>query len=84
MVIVSSVFVLTCSCLLFTTQTNNADVIPEEAANVELWKLVVTAYGIVAFQFDIHPSILTIQMDMTKKSKLTSAIAGGFLGLFFF
>ncbi|KAF2893755.1 hypothetical protein ILUMI_12418 [Ignelater luminosus] len=51
-----------------------------------LWQNISTAYGILAFQFDIHPTILTIQVDMTDKSKIDKAVIGGFavsLGLFF-
>jgi len=79
------VFLLTAGCLLFTS--SGVDGPEEEEVNFDTnfptWKLVVAAYGIVAFQFDIHPVILTIQMDMKDKTKLSRALIGGFLGNFF-
>lgn len=43
------------------------------------WEAVAIAYGIIAFQFDIHPTILSVQMDMEHKSKLGFPIIAGFL-----
>nr|XP_018916094.1 PREDICTED: uncharacterized protein LOC109043358 [Bemisia tabaci] len=43
------------------------------------WQSLAIAYGILAFQFDIHPMILTVQVDMEKKNKLGHAILAGFL-----
>jgi hypothetical protein len=43
-----------------------------------LWELIFISYGIISFQYDIHPSILTIQVDMKEKSKLNSAVIGAF------
>lgn len=34
------------------------------------------------FQFDIHPVILTVQVDMADKKKLGHAILGAFTGEF--
>lgn len=36
-------------------------------------------YGIITFQFDIHPTILTVQMDMKKKDDVNKAILWGYL-----
>ncbi|KRT85562.1 Amino acid transporter, partial [Oryctes borbonicus] len=36
------------------------------------------AYGVLSFQFDIHPTILTIQIDMEKRHKVKVAIVYGF------
>lgn len=38
------------------------------------WTAVAYCFGAVAFQFDIHPMILNVQMDMKKKSQLPRAI----------
>nr|XP_023015907.1 amino acid transporter AVT1C-like [Leptinotarsa decemlineata] len=72
-----SVFFLTCGCLLFSdvTRSNLEDDLLEESHS---WRALLKAYGIFAFQFDIHPSILTIQMDMFEKSQITRALVGGF------
>lgn len=48
-----------------------------------LWQNIFSAYGILAFQFDIHPTILTIQVDMTDKSKIDKAVIGGFASIFY-
>ncbi|VVD03518.1 unnamed protein product [Leptidea sinapis] len=38
----------------------------------------LVAYGIMAFQFDIHPMLLTLQVDMKDSRKINSAVLGGF------
>ncbi|XP_057665195.1 uncharacterized protein LOC130899335 [Diorhabda carinulata] len=76
--IVLTVFFLTSGCILFSP-----GYIPEESKLVHNenlpWKNILKAYGILAFQFDIHPSILTIQVDMNDKSRLSKALLSGFL-----
>lgn len=49
------------------------------------WEALAIAYGIIAFQFDVHPMILTVQVDMQHKNKLGKAILGSFVvtGLLF-
>ncbi|CAH0717740.1 unnamed protein product, partial [Brenthis ino] len=39
----------------------------------------LVAYGIIAFQFDIHPMLLTLQVDMKDSRKINSAVLGGFI-----
>lgn len=51
------------------------------------WRTILLAYGILSFQFDVHPTILTIQMDMNDKTKLSFAVFVAFLttlGMFSF
>ncbi|XP_041975661.1 probable sodium-coupled neutral amino acid transporter 6 isoform X2 [Aricia agestis] len=38
----------------------------------------LVAYGIMAFQFDIHPMLLTLQVDMADGRRVNSALLGGF------
>ncbi|CAD7083932.1 unnamed protein product [Hermetia illucens] len=38
---------------------------------------ILTAYGIMAFQFDIHPMLLTIQVDMQRKCQIGRAVCYG-------
>ncbi|XP_050309409.1 uncharacterized protein LOC126745563 isoform X2 [Anthonomus grandis grandis] len=84
-ILVTSVYVLTCGCLIFTSPDEMPQPETSRNSSTELWKLLMSAYGIVAFQFDIHPTILTIQMDMVNKTKLSYAIIGGFgVSLFMF
>jgi solute carrier family 32 (vesicular inhibitory amino acid transporter) len=40
---------------------------------------LLKAYGIISFQFDIHPMLLTIQVDMEDKRKIGKAVFGGLL-----
>lgn len=40
---------------------------------------LLKAYGIISFQFDIHPMLLTIQVDMQDKRKIGRAVFGGLL-----
>lgn len=71
--------------LLVTASLISADPTPLQSnSNLTrpFWELMFTAYGIISFQYDIHPSILTIHLDMKEKSKLTIAIIGGFLSKF--
>lgn len=73
---------LTCGCLL----SSDSQSLLQEHTDLEelpVWILMLRAYGIIAFQFDIHPSILTIQMDMDDKMQLPKALIGGFTGIYF-
>lgn len=45
---------------------------------------LLKAYGIIAFQFDIHPMLLTIEVDMEKKQKIGRAVTYGILGKFIY
>lgn len=76
--IVTTVFLLINGCLLFSEKESNSQETPLQKEIMPQWKNVLKAYGIIAFQFDIHPSILTIQVDMLEKSNLSKAIIGGF------
>lgn len=83
--IVVAVFVLLTGCLIFNANSNSTITEDQNSENVAvqdvpLWKSILTAYGIIAFQFDIHPTILTIQIDMADKLKLPTAIVGAFTG----
>lgn len=40
---------------------------------------LLKAYGIISFQFDIHPMLLTIQVDMSDKRKIGHAVFSGLL-----
>lgn len=76
--LVASVFILVWCIIVFDPQVApnpNQSVTPRL---VPLWNSVLSAYGILAFQFDIHPTILTIQVDMKEKSKISRAVLGGF------
>lgn len=87
-VICSSVALLTWLSIgedTFVTNGNGTvgpreDFVPFKGLELGLpsWLRLLKAYGIIAFQFDIHPMLLTIQVDMEKKRKIGKAV---FLGL---
>lgn len=61
-------------------QDNSPIIPPITLPSTSLMRNIISAYGIIAFQFDIHPMLLTIQVDMKDKSKILWAIIGGFFG----
>lgn len=79
--LVFSVFCLIIACLLLseTDKSNSTNMISNQ--KYELWQNVFSAYGILVFQFDIHPTILTIHLDMKDKSQISKAIIGAFSGI---
>lgn len=76
--LVVAVFILVIGCMLYDT-TPKANMPQQTGNQTPLWNYMLTAYGILIFQFDIHPTILTIQVDMLQKNKLNIAIFAGFL-----
>ncbi|RVE45114.1 hypothetical protein evm_010223 [Chilo suppressalis] len=75
-VIVSTVAMSTWSCII------TDDVSPPSAGGVlaiqPTLQDFLVAYGIIAFQFDIHPLLLTIQVDMKDSRRINTAVIGGF------
>lgn len=61
-------------CIIFDAR----NIVPTPSNPVPLWNSVITAYGILAFQFDIHPTVLTIQVDMVDKRQIHKAVMGAF------
>lgn len=45
-----------------------------------VWANIAVAYGVLSFQFDIHPSLLAIQVDMKSRYKIGLAVLYGFGG----
>lgn len=74
---VAAVFLLVFGCIIFDSRNIDA---PVRNKPVPLWNTMLTAYGILAFQFDIHPTILTIQVDMINKKEIHKAVIGAFSG----
>lgn len=76
--ICTSVAVLTWICIRLSAGDE------ENVNNVEEFDLstppllnLLKAYGIISFQFDIHPMLLTIQVDMEDKTKIGRAVFSG-------
>lgn len=77
--ICTSVAVLTWICIW--REAEDKAVIPVEVfdpSNPPILNLL-KAYGIISFQFDIHPMLLTIQVDMEDKRKIGRAVFSGLL-----
>lgn len=77
--LVVAVFVLVIGCILFDASSPETKVSQQTENQTPLWNYMLTAYGILIFQFDVHPTVLTIQVDMLQKNKLNLAILTGFL-----
>lgn len=41
---------------------------------------MLKVYGIIVFQFDIHPVLMTIEVDMQKKHEISNAVCYGVAG----
>ncbi|KAI4465232.1 reverse transcriptase (rna-dependent dna polymerase) [Holotrichia oblita] len=79
---VASVFFVVIICLL-QLNLDPQNMQEEAGTNFEensIWINIVIAYGVLIFQFDIHPTILAIQIDMEKRHKINLAIFYGFGG----
>lgn len=77
--LVVGVFILVIGCILFDTSSKAVVTSQQNENTIPLWNYILTTYGILIFQFDIHPTILTIQVDMLEKNKISTAIFKGFL-----
>ncbi|XP_075233164.1 uncharacterized protein LOC142331271 isoform X2 [Lycorma delicatula] len=76
--VVSSSGVVVAVSFLTWISIIGANVPSRTAVPAPSWEAIAIAYGILAFQFDIHPLILTVQVDMANKMKLGQAVAAGF------
>lgn len=45
---------------------------------------MLKVYGMIAFQFDIHPMLMTIEVDMQNKRGIGNAVCYGLAGRLFF
>lgn len=43
---------------------------------------MLKVYGIIVFQFDIHPVLMTIEVDMQRKHEISNAVCYGLAGNF--
>ncbi|ALC46444.1 CG13646 [Drosophila busckii] len=52
---------------------------PFEGVTLELpgFLTILSSYSVLAFQFDIHPALLTLQVDMKRKSQVSWAALSG-------
>lgn len=78
-IICATVAVLTWVCIWREADEKTVTPIEEfDPSNPPMLNLL-KAYGIISFQFDIHPMLLTIQVDMEDKTKIGRAVFSGLL-----
>lgn len=46
------------------------------------WDKFISGYGMLAFQFDVHPTLMTIQVDMKKPKNINKSVVASFLCLY--
>ncbi|KAI5639203.1 transmembrane amino acid transporter protein domain-containing protein [Phthorimaea operculella] len=74
--IVATVAVCTWTCILLDDVSPPGDDLLSHRPSAQDF---LVAYGIIAFQFDIHPMLLTIQVDMKDSRRIHLAALGGFV-----
>ncbi|XP_058809450.1 proton-coupled amino acid transporter 3 [Phymastichus coffea] len=42
------------------------------------WERFISGYGMLAFQFDVHPTLMTVQVDMKKHKDINKAVISAF------
>lgn len=85
--LLASISVTVCTSVAFLTwfcvykETEDPDVMATEVFDPKYPPFInlLKAYGIISFQFDIHPMLLTIQVDMEDKNKIGRAVFSGLL-----
>ncbi|XP_044729439.1 uncharacterized protein LOC123292790 [Chrysoperla carnea] len=81
MVIFSSIFINL--CIIYDYRDPKIDITKLPTIRFDDDMLIIhnllRTYGIIAFQFDVHPLLLTIQVDMEKRSKIIHAIIYAFI-----
>lgn len=59
------------------TDTRELDIIPIPTS--PSWDKFISSYGMLAFQFDIHPTLMTVQVDMRHPQDINKAVIISFL-----
>lgn len=60
-------------------QTLKIHASPNHLSETPDLKTLLKVYGMIAFQFDIHPMLMTIEVDMERKRKIGNAVCYGIL-----
>ncbi|XP_045511999.1 proton-coupled amino acid transporter 2-like isoform X2 [Pieris brassicae] len=78
----ASVFIVTTVAISTWTCIINDDKSPPPSGDVVAYiptsRDFLVAYGIIVYQFDIHPMLLTLQVDMKDSRRIHSAVLGAF------
>ncbi|XP_024938077.1 amino acid transporter AVT1D isoform X2 [Cephus cinctus] len=62
-------------CIISDVNPSKVQAIPSTPS----WDKFVSAYGMLAFQFDVHPTLMTIQVDMRRPKEIQKAVLLAFL-----
>ncbi|XP_015119714.1 amino acid transporter AVT1C [Diachasma alloeum] len=62
-------------CILLDDRTLDADPVPTSPT----WDKFISGYGMLAFQFDVHPTLMTVQVDMKQPKDINKAVVLSFL-----
>ncbi|XP_043595988.1 uncharacterized protein LOC122573551 isoform X4 [Bombus pyrosoma] len=61
------------------TDDRELDIIPVPTS--PSWEKFISGYGMLAFQFDVHPTLMTVQVDMHRPQDINKAVVISFLAL---
>lgn len=70
-------------CILLDEKPNAVNVSAIQL-DTPTFATLLKVYGMIAFQFDIHPMLMTIEVDMEHKHKIGNAVCYGITGMLFF
>ncbi|XP_043595986.1 amino acid transporter AVT1B isoform X2 [Bombus pyrosoma] len=59
------------------TDDRELDIIPVPTS--PSWEKFISGYGMLAFQFDVHPTLMTVQVDMHRPQDINKAVVISFL-----
>ncbi|XP_063977939.1 uncharacterized protein Mah isoform X2 [Diachasmimorpha longicaudata] len=62
-------------CILIDDRTLEVDPVPTSPT----WDKFISGYGMLAFQFDVHPTLMTVQVDMRQPRDINKAVVLSFL-----
>lgn len=64
-------------CIVADDRILSTDPVP----TAPTWDKFISGYSMLAFQFDVHPTVMTIQVDMKRPREINKAIVLSFLCL---
>ncbi|XP_034191231.1 solute carrier family member mahogany isoform X3 [Osmia lignaria lignaria] len=62
-------------CIITDDRELNTTPIPASPT----WDKLISGYGMLAFQFDVHPTLMTVQVDMRRPQDINKAVIISFL-----
>ncbi|XP_076235613.1 solute carrier family member mahogany isoform X2 [Calliopsis andreniformis] len=65
---------LTWWCIIADDRELNAMPVP----TAPTWDKFISGYGMLAFQFDVHPTLMTVQVDMRRPQDISKAVITSF------